>query len=291
MEEHFQRPAVAGVRPGVAPPRADGDAGRQQSRSCRRRLRLARGPPPPGRRPGRRRRCAPGDQRRRFGATAPVLTRRQHPRVPVRPRRGRSLPAVPAPHRSPRRGQPRERHPGHRRALPWSPDGTQLLLGVAGLGADLSGGQGSGTTYKPDEQLPDWMPQVDERCQRRGLAVAVAVDLTSPTARRSPRGRQRVGDHVARRRRDPRRHVAATRRGRLVHRGPEPHRPRRHRVDGRTSTLPEGEVAARAPRRHAERCAPGRRRGRLQRPLGRGGRPARRRPGAARARRHRPAST
>src|SRR5579875_3630042 len=34
--------------------------------------------------------------------------------------------------------------PGTVEYLSWSPDGRHLLLGVAGLGADLSGGQGSG---------------------------------------------------------------------------------------------------------------------------------------------------
>jgi dipeptidyl aminopeptidase/acylaminoacyl peptidase len=43
----------------------------------------------------------------------------------------------------------------------WSPDGARLLLGVAGLGADLAGGQGSGTTYSPKEQRPDWHPHVE----------------------------------------------------------------------------------------------------------------------------------
>jgi dipeptidyl aminopeptidase/acylaminoacyl peptidase len=43
----------------------------------------------------------------------------------------------------------------------WSPDGTKVLLGVAGLGADLAGGQGSGTTVAPVEDVPDWLPRVD----------------------------------------------------------------------------------------------------------------------------------
>ena len=51
--------------------------------------------------------------------------------------------------------------PGLVEYLSWSPDGRHVLLGVAGLGADLSGGQGSGTTYKPAEELPEWHPQVE----------------------------------------------------------------------------------------------------------------------------------
>lgn len=44
----------------------------------------------------------------------------------------------------------------------WSPDGRQLLLGVAGLGADLAGGQGSGTTpVEADSEAPGWQPRVE----------------------------------------------------------------------------------------------------------------------------------
>lgn len=44
----------------------------------------------------------------------------------------------------------------------WSPDGSRLLLGVAGFGADLSGGQGSGTNQKDDSGgTPNWQPEVE----------------------------------------------------------------------------------------------------------------------------------
>lgn len=44
----------------------------------------------------------------------------------------------------------------------WSPDGRQVLLGVAGLGADLSGAQGSGTSVGPSaSRLADWEPLVE----------------------------------------------------------------------------------------------------------------------------------
>ncbi|MGI5489895.1 prolyl oligopeptidase family serine peptidase [Microtetraspora malaysiensis] len=51
--------------------------------------------------------------------------------------------------------------PGTVEYCSWSPDGTKVLLGVAGLGADLASDQGSGTTYKPQEELPDWHPRVE----------------------------------------------------------------------------------------------------------------------------------
>jgi len=43
----------------------------------------------------------------------------------------------------------------------WSPDGRQILLGVAGLGAELSGGQGSGRNGGAADELPSWHPAVD----------------------------------------------------------------------------------------------------------------------------------
>jgi dipeptidyl aminopeptidase/acylaminoacyl peptidase len=51
--------------------------------------------------------------------------------------------------------------PGTVEYCAWSPNGSRILLGVAGLGADLAGGQGSGTTYTPGEELPDWHPHVE----------------------------------------------------------------------------------------------------------------------------------
>ncbi len=43
----------------------------------------------------------------------------------------------------------------------WSPDGRQILLGVARRGVDLSGFLGGYTFQTVDPALPDWMPQVD----------------------------------------------------------------------------------------------------------------------------------
>lgn len=45
--------------------------------------------------------------------------------------------------------------------LHWSPDGTQVLLGVAGHGADVSGGQGAETSLKEEDAMPSWLPDVD----------------------------------------------------------------------------------------------------------------------------------
>ena len=45
--------------------------------------------------------------------------------------------------------------------LAWSPDGTRILLGVAGLGAEVADAQGSGTTGSGESGRPSWYPQVE----------------------------------------------------------------------------------------------------------------------------------
>jgi dipeptidyl aminopeptidase/acylaminoacyl peptidase len=62
--------------------------------------------------------------------------------------------------------------------LAWSPGGNAVLLGVAGLGADKAGAEGSGTT--PGDELPEWMADVesgDDPSHRRRL------DLWDPDER------------------------------------------------------------------------------------------------------------
>lgn len=49
--------------------------------------------------------------------------------------------------------------------LHWSPDGTRILLGVAGHGADIAGGHGAITSKQIAEKLPFWVPAVDTRDQ------------------------------------------------------------------------------------------------------------------------------
>lgn len=43
----------------------------------------------------------------------------------------------------------------------WSPDGRRILLGVAGHGADIGGGQGAITSRQIAQDVPSWMPQVE----------------------------------------------------------------------------------------------------------------------------------
>ncbi|HXJ65726.1 MAG TPA: S9 family peptidase [Actinomycetota bacterium] len=72
--------------------------------------------------------------------------------------------------------------------LAWSPDGSTVLLGVAGLGADRAGAEGSGTTAAGGD-LPAWMPDVeggDETTHRRRVdlwdTAAGTVRTISPEA-------------------------------------------------------------------------------------------------------------
>jgi dipeptidyl aminopeptidase/acylaminoacyl peptidase len=51
--------------------------------------------------------------------------------------------------------------PGTVEYLAWSPDGDRILLGVAGLGAEMADAQGSGTAGAGQSGLPSWYPQVE----------------------------------------------------------------------------------------------------------------------------------
>jgi dipeptidyl aminopeptidase/acylaminoacyl peptidase len=51
--------------------------------------------------------------------------------------------------------------PGTVEYLAWSPDGTQILLGVAGFGAEMADAQGSGTAGAGESGLPSWYPEVE----------------------------------------------------------------------------------------------------------------------------------
>ena len=51
--------------------------------------------------------------------------------------------------------------PGTVEYLGWSPDGTRILVGVAGLGAEMADAQGSGTVGSGESGLPSWYPEVE----------------------------------------------------------------------------------------------------------------------------------
>ncbi len=67
--------------------------------------------------------------------------------------------------------------------LAWAPDGRAILLGVAGYGADLAGGQGSGTTAAAAEDAPDWLPEVDSGPAANQWRRLWLYDLTSGESR------------------------------------------------------------------------------------------------------------
>ncbi len=72
--------------------------------------------------------------------------------------------------------------------LHWSPDGSAILLGVAERGADMAGGQGSGTMGGVTAELPAWMPTVDV-AEGEGWRSAWIVDVAAGSVRRaSPEG-------------------------------------------------------------------------------------------------------
>jgi dipeptidyl aminopeptidase/acylaminoacyl peptidase len=70
--------------------------------------------------------------------------------------------------------------------LHWSPDGRRILLGVAGHGADVSGGQGAVTSKPAAADWPSWMPAVemgDENYRwRSAWLYELATDRVQPVS-------------------------------------------------------------------------------------------------------------
>jgi dipeptidyl aminopeptidase/acylaminoacyl peptidase len=79
--------------------------------------------------------------------------------------------------------------PGTVEYLAWSPDGARILLGVAGLGAEMADAQGSGTAGSGESGLPPWYPEVEAGTPEdawRGLWVFTPA--SGELARVSPDG-------------------------------------------------------------------------------------------------------
>ncbi|MEU4233719.1 S9 family peptidase [Nonomuraea sp. NPDC026600] len=73
--------------------------------------------------------------------------------------------------------------------LRWSPAGDRVLIGVAGNGADLPGGQGSGTTARTDPELPVWHPTVESGVPEFAWRTLWIYDVTTGAlAPASPEG-------------------------------------------------------------------------------------------------------
>ena len=78
--------------------------------------------------------------------------------------------------------------PGTVEYLAWSPDGTRILLGVAGLGAEMADAQGSGTVGSGESGLPSWYPEVEAGTPEdawRGLWLYTPASASSPGSRRT----------------------------------------------------------------------------------------------------------
>ncbi|MFN2537528.1 MAG: hypothetical protein ABR549_05175, partial [Mycobacteriales bacterium] len=78
-------------------------------------------------------------------------------------------------------GTPAPQVPGTVEYADWSPDGNRVLLGVAGRGADLAGGQGSGTTKATVVDLPGWHPLVDAGVSEEAWRSLWVYDTRSST--------------------------------------------------------------------------------------------------------------
>ena len=63
--------------------------------------------------------------------------------------------------------------------LHWSPDGKSILLGVAGHGADISGGQGAITSNKSTDNVPSWMPAIETGDMSYHWRSAWVYDVTT----------------------------------------------------------------------------------------------------------------
>lgn len=68
--------------------------------------------------------------------------------------------------------------------ISWSPSGAQLLLGVAGFGAELAGMQGATTTKAATSELPSWMPRVESGFAPNEWRSLWVYDLERKTCQR-----------------------------------------------------------------------------------------------------------
>jgi dipeptidyl aminopeptidase/acylaminoacyl peptidase len=80
--------------------------------------------------------------------------------------------------------------------LSFSPDGRHILLGVAGHGADRSGGEGSGTTARVADDQPDWLPSANAGPAADQWRSAWVVDVSGGTSRQVSRPGTNVWEAV-----------------------------------------------------------------------------------------------
>ena len=113
--------------------------------------------------------------------------------------------------------------PGTVEFLTWSPDGTRILLGVAGFGAEMADAQGSGTAGPGESGLPSWYPQVEAGTPEDAWRTLWLYTPASGRARQGlTRRAERLGGGLVRPPACAGHHQRAARRGRLVLSGAEP---------------------------------------------------------------------
>ncbi len=248
IEAAYRRLAEPGFGQITARERRARESGRQNGRVLRRADGCARGASerPHLPRGGGRLRDAPGHARPQRGLRAALVARRLDPVLPLRSQR-RPAPrssSRSSPERSARRGSS-PRCPGIVEHHEWSPDGTRILLLVAGHGAEQTDALGSGTLGHQAE-LPSWIPLVDST-EGAGERAPRALH-PGGRERRAPAGlarsRQRLGGGLVRGREHRRHRLRGRRRGCVV-----PRRARADRPRARTSrTLRHTRRAARLDR-------------------------------------------
>lgn len=80
--------------------------------------------------------------------------------------------------------------------LHWSPDGKRILLGVAGHGADVAGGQGAIASQRKTESLPSWTPTVEVGAEDFSWRRAWVYDVASNAVRQVSHARANVWEAV-----------------------------------------------------------------------------------------------
>lgn len=68
----------------------------------------------------------------------------------------------------------------------WSPDGSRLLLGVAGLGAEMAGAQGGISAPKSQPAAPSWMPDIEAGIGEHMWRSLWVIDVARESARKVP---------------------------------------------------------------------------------------------------------
>ena len=203
----------------------DGAHGRVPRYAARRARGTAARPHLPGR--GRRLRHAADHARPQRGLRAALVARRHDADLPLRSPRGRQRAALRARARarSARRAS-WPRRPGIVEHHEWSPDGSRILLLVAGHGAEQTDALGSGTLGARGRRCPTGCrssTRARTRATRRRALYVLDVasgELAVGLAVRA----ERLGGGLVRRRRGRRDRLRGRRRGRVVRRRARPDR-------------------------------------------------------------------